>query len=230
MDKLRNHGYKVLLVCLLLLLILGPLEGVRKLVQTGLFCTVLFASLIRLNPKKHITFIALGLALITAIMWSLAQLYDYPTFNAPTFHLVSIATAIGFLCLVTYFILVDTFQFGQINADKLCGAVCLYLLIGLIFSVVYQGCMYIDPNSLLSSVVQIDLSDQRVEGVVTYYSFVTLSTLGYGDIYPGTTTTKTIAWMEAMIGQIYLTILVARLVGLHIAQQTVELSSAELDE
>ena len=52
---------------------------------------------------------------------------------------------------------------------------------------------------------------------MVYFSFVTLTTLGYGDIAPLSQTARTLAWAEALLGQLYLTILVARLVGMHIS-------------
>ena len=55
-----------------------------------------------------------------------------------------------------------------------------------------------------------------------YYSFVTLTTLGYGDIYPTSDATRILAMLEATLGQLYLVILVARLVGLYTAQQMEE--------
>ena len=55
-----------------------------------------------------------------------------------------------------------------------------------------------------------------------YYSFVTLTTLGYGDISPASSMARMLAAIEAVVGQVYLTVLVARLVGLHIAQATNE--------
>jgi hypothetical protein len=53
---------------------------------------------------------------------------------------------------------------------------------------------------------------------VLYFSFVTLTTLGYGDVVPTSPVTRTLASLEAITGQLYLTVLVARLVGLHIAE------------
>jgi hypothetical protein len=53
-------------------------------------------------------------------------------------------------------------------------------------------------------------------GALTYFSFVTLTTLGYGDIRPLTSFARTACWLEAVIGQLYLTVLIARLVGLHL--------------
>ena len=55
-------------------------------------------------------------------------------------------------------------------------------------------------------------------GVLNYYSFITLATVGYGDVTPATPLARTLAWMEAITGQFYLAILVAGLVGFKVAQ------------
>ena len=60
----------------------------------------------------------------------------------------------------------------------------------------------------------------RATALTLYYSIVTLTTLGYGDITPRTPPARMFAAMEAVTGQIYLTVLVARLVGMHIAHST----------
>ena len=61
--------------------------------------------------------------------------------------------------------------------------------------------------------------EERYSRDFTYYSYVTLTTLGYGDITPKTPTAKYLATLEAIIGQLYLAVLIARLVGLYIAQE-----------
>jgi len=60
-----------------------------------------------------------------------------------------------------------------------------------------------------------------------YYSYTTLTTLGYGDILPLTSPARTFSYMEAICGQIFLVVLVARLVGLHIAQSSRGIHPAE---
>jgi voltage-gated potassium channel Kch len=68
---------------------------------------------------------------------------------------------------------------------------------------------YINPANNFDNIINwIDL---------TYYSFVTLTTLGYGDIAPITPLARSLAYLEAIVGQIYLTIIIARLVGLYIS-------------
>lgn len=58
------------------------------------------------------------------------------------------------------------------------------------------------------------------QATFTYYSYVTLTTLGYGDITPISTPARSLALLEAMMGQLYLAVLIARLVGIHIAQSS----------
>jgi voltage-gated potassium channel Kch len=59
----------------------------------------------------------------------------------------------------------------------------------------------------------------KSDGHLTYFSFVTLTTLGYGDITPASDLARLLAMMEAMLGQLFLVIIVARLVGIHATQQ-----------
>ena len=61
------------------------------------------------------------------------------------------------------------------------------------------------------------LSAEKRYPLFIYFSFSTMSTLGYGDIVPVSRLARSLSWLEALTGQLYLTILVARLVGLHIA-------------
>jgi len=63
-------------------------------------------------------------------------------------------------------------------------------------------------------------------GVYEYFSFVTLTTLGYGDISPASETARNLAWIEAMTGQLYLAIFIAGLVGQHLAERRLEQSDS----
>ncbi len=72
----------------------------------------------------------------------------------------------------------------------------------------------IHPGSFAVGEVQIEAG----RSLFIYYSFVTITTLGYGDITPITATANSFSFLEAVTGQIYLVVLVARLVGMHIAQ------------
>jgi hypothetical protein len=134
----------------------------------------------------------------------------------------------GFLFLLhgTLVIFRDVFT-GQVTANRICGAICLYLLIGASFAVLYLVVDLVDPlafNASLPLASRFDETDSRHErlSLVMYFSMVTLSTVGYGDITPVNRIARTLAWVEAVGGQLYLSVMVARLVGLHLVRAQAE--------
>ena len=117
----------------------------------------------------------------------------------------------GFLSVV---ILREVLRGGAVDVDKIFGAVCAYLLVGVCWAGIYSFVEQLRPGSLaLPALAGGRPAGSRAE-IFLYFSFVTLATLGYGDITPMVATTRTLAWMEAVFGQFYIAVLVARLVGL----------------
>jgi voltage-gated potassium channel len=108
----------------------------------------------------------------------------------------------------------------QASGDAIFGAVCGYILLGIIWSVLYSAAETASPGSFsVPSPQGAGVAAARPgHGVLGYYSFITLATVGYGDVTPVTPLARTLAWMEAMTGQFYLAVLVAGLVGLKVTQ------------
>ena len=102
--------------------------------------------------------------------------------------------------------------------DRIVGAICVYALIGLAWAKTYEALDGIVPGSFRFPAD----TAWAVPGLLryTYFSFVTLATLGYGDVSPVTALAGTLAWMEAVTGQLYLAITVARLVALSLADSS----------
>lgn len=111
------------------------------------------------------------------------------------------------------------FSNRKVDMNTIMGAACLYILIGVAFAFLYLIIDYLVPNSFHT------VFTSRYQGVedlldrFLYYSFVTLTTLGYGDITPTSQPARYLSVIEALISQLYLTILLARLVGLHLSQK-----------
>ncbi len=107
-----------------------------------------------------------------------------------------------------------------VTGDVIFGAVCGYLLLGIIWSLLYSAVETASPGSFdLPARGGADVVAGRPDGgVFNYYSFITLATVGYGDVTPATPLTRTLAWLEAITGQFYLAILVAGLIGLKVTQ------------
>jgi hypothetical protein len=112
----------------------------------------------------------------------------------------------------------------RVNSNVIFAAVSVYLLIGIVFGTVFSWLAYADPAAFDPP--------QRVEtgdSSLFYYSFVTLTTLGFGDISPITESARALTVIEALLGQVYLVVLIARLVAMHIARRQSERATVEAE-
>jgi voltage-gated potassium channel len=110
-----------------------------------------------------------------------------------------------------------------VSFDTLCASLCVYLLIGLIWTNIYVIVETRAPRSIVSTIDsgrQSGTSDSELERLIhmLYFSFSTLTSVGYGDVVPRTNIARMLAVTEALVGQCYLLVMVSRLVGLHVAQ------------
>ena len=96
---------------------------------------------------------------------------------------------------------------------------CAYIFIGIFFALIYAHMEYRQPGTFAISNQGIGAAaseESSLLPVFTYYSFVTLTTLGYGDIAPVAEHARTLAWLQALLGQLYLAVMVAGFVAVHI--------------
>src|SRR5262245_26777353 len=115
----------------------------------------------------------------------------------------------------------------EISGNEICGAIYVYLLIGVLFAGIYQlllawqpGALYFDPGRFSEpQVIGAGLST-RGAGVVLYYSFVTLGTVGYGDVTPSSPVARSISLIEVVVGIMYVATMIARLVSIHTGAET----------
>jgi hypothetical protein len=130
--------------------------------------------------------------------------------------LVNYGLAAIFFTFTACLLLADVLRKGAVTADKIYGALCVYLLIGLTWGFMFLTLEGVQPGSFQFGQAR-SSGIEKDPATLVYFSFVTLSTVGYGDITPLSPPARSLAFLEAIIGQIYLAVLVARLVGLHIA-------------
>jgi hypothetical protein len=100
---------------------------------------------------------------------------------------------------------------GSVDAERICAALSAYLLFGIVCAVIYWLFEQARPGSLVSGAGSAALTLRDA----IYFSFVTLATLGYGDLVPASAPARSLAISEAIGGQLYLVVLVARLVTLY---------------
>lgn len=114
-------------------------------------------------------------------------------------------------------ILKPLFQCKTVNADSIRGAIGVYVLIGISFAYIYGTLILADTGAIIfanSGTVLFSTFGEKSFPDLIYFSFVTMSTLGYGDVIPSSSLAKTITVLQAIVGQFYLAVLVAKLVVL----------------
>lgn len=214
-----DHIYRDLTIALALLLILSPImDHLFPSSRIDSYLTVAFLVFALFEITRQTSDLLIGLGLgIPAVAGSI---FNAATPDTPSMNLGPTIFAGLFLGFLVYRILRDISVGSRLSAEKIFGAVCAYLLLGFLFSSVYVFIALVDPDAFTySEVLASNLqSTPRGQSVFTYFSFVTMSTLGYGDISPVSAAARSCAWIQAVIGQLYLAIAIAALVGVHIAQ------------
>ena len=126
-------------------------------------------------------------------------------------HLVIL---IVFYIWVTWLVIGQVLFSGPIDSNKIVGAICVYLLLGLIWALCYLLIAQLVPGAY-NGLEQAPWYENF--SAVAYYSYVTLTTLGYGDISPVVPIARFLVYMEAITGVFYMAILVASLVGIRLS-------------
>ncbi len=201
-----------LLISILCLLVLAPIfkgfVGIRILMDI-FFTSILISAVYAVSKKKYILLIAALLALPM-----LVSIWSDNFVKVPSLVLVGDCFGILFMAFMVIVILSFIFREQEVTSNVIYGAIVVYLLIAIMWAFVYSVLESIHPGSFAIGNSQIEVG----RPLFIYYSFVTITTLGYGDITPIAATANSFSFLEAVTGQIYLVVLVARLVGMHIAQ------------
>jgi hypothetical protein len=209
--------YQVLFVALLLFLA-GPfvipnrLEG---LLAPLLFTIVALAALVTAAERRSTLIIGLLLA-VPALLAGWIE----PT--EPGRAIAGGISQLLFMALVAAGILNHVIRAKRVTSDLLFGVASVYLLLATIWAIGYGIADTIEPGAIALAVedagISADLHSVSGEKVRSYFSFVTLTTLGYGDMRPVSDPARIMAMLEATLGQLFLVIVVARIVGLYTVQ------------
>ncbi|MEE8452822.1 MAG: potassium channel family protein [Thermoguttaceae bacterium] len=225
LSWLQGRKYIVLLSSVVLLIVVYPLLRLRHLDAESLnilLSLVLAAAIFSLSQRRRPFLLALILGIpALSLTWGPDVAGSASDAVYGSLVVVRFYAHLILLSYAAILILYDVLHGGAVTTDKLCGAMCVYLLIGVIWAVLYSLIEYGSPGSFAVSQAALALDGRNGSGyeafaTLEYFSFVTLTTLGYGDITPVSPAARTLASFEAIVGQLYLAVMIARLVGLHI--------------
>ena len=168
---------------------------------------LLFLSLLSLNTKRRwgkFFLLIVVIMMVVVILRGFTQLYyfEYSYLVILLVFLIAAAWIVGENVLLT----------GEVDFNIIVGSVALYLLIGLIWSILYTMLLEFAPNSFAGIEVGPWYDNMAT---TTYFSFVTLTTLGYGDISPVKPIAEVLVILEAVVGMFYMAVIVASLIGAH---------------
>lgn len=210
----KEHSLTALLVVLIVdLFVLFPMTGGGRIVDLAadlVFSLILLAGLRSMARRRIVRVFfsaSVVLGVITHFVWKLFDLNFLAGWNA----LFSSLAVVGMLIVTLWMV----YQDGPVTGHRVRGAVAAYLLIGMVFAKTYVLINYLMPGAFNMASSTTPLIGEGRQAFY-YFSIVTLTTVGYGDITAVAPPARSLVMAEALIGQLYPAILLARLVTLQI--------------
>ncbi len=171
-----------------------------------------------IGTKRNVLIIYI---LIASIALASSWLHIVNSANTATM-LISQTSSFLTLLLAMALILKNIFANDIVTIDTIAESLCVYLLLGFAFAYIYTLIDIVYPNSFVSSLTNdfVVFSESKSGLEKIYFSFITLLTVGYGDVVPASHPAKLTTIIEGFFGQIYLVVMIARLVGMHVSQRS----------
>ncbi len=217
----KSYRFVEVLIFLIVVIVLSPLLNRTPLLSalvSLLFLNILFVSL------SFDGFSVRG-RWVLFFLWLLGALFDWVAL-----HATNIQTAVWFyitadivrallLIICVVLILRYVLKSTEVTLDTIFGALVAYFLIAFAFSSIYQAVAAFEPASFSLAGMTGGGDTSSLKTQLSYFSFVTIATLGYGDIVPKLPVTQMLAILEAVIGQFYMAVIVAWLVSAYARRQ-----------
>lgn len=186
----------------------GPFVGV--VLQSFFSLTLISGVLLVAGSRMALVLAALLAVGTAAIGW--IRLYA----SSERLVVPGLTMWILFFAMLAAVILIRVFREGKINFHRIQGAIAVYLLLGVIWSGFYRLVIHLDPGAFSLPVVA---DEGTLMSKLVYFSFVTLTTVGYGDIAAVHPIARSLAMLEALTGQLFPAVLIARLVSLEVSHR-----------
>ncbi len=211
MDNLNEkNNFLYLMASLLILLLVSPLSntlppGFTYWILKAIVTITIIVCYLSLNFGKlwrrftgALVVFMIGTSLLRELLnWGPATLLE-------------LAVMLVFFLASTYSAAKRVLLKGEVDANKIIGAIAIYLLLGLIWATLYLFLLELSPTAF-NGIEHIHWAENF--STATYFSYVTLTTLGYGDISPTEPLSQTLVYLEAMTGTFYMAVVIASLIG-----------------
>ena len=186
------------------------------LLEALLLATVLVT--VSANPGWQRLRRALVVLWLVSLAGTLLSIFSVRPDLSQWYRSIELLTLVPVLAVVAAGMLAFVRRQRMLTIDSIFATVAAYLLLALLFTQLYLCLLIWDPTSFSLPVEIAGRSAQLLQGDMTYFSLVTLATVGYGDILPATHTARMIAMFQAVVGQFYVAVVVALFVGMYSSQ------------
>jgi hypothetical protein len=205
----ESRAFVLLFALFLQILFSGPDLG-GPLVDTIIrLFTVLAAVIMSADCRKHLV-IGLSLGVPSFLLITFSSPLDSDFINWTTYLFT-----LGLYLFIIRLMLLQIFNAPVITINTIGLALCTYILLGAIWVMFYTVVVAFDPHAFSVPI----LNDEDAFHTLGYFSYVTLTTLGYGDISPVSNVARNLAVLEALTGVLFLAVLISRLVGSYVSRR-----------
>jgi hypothetical protein len=225
----KKPQLKFVYITVLLLALLVTRSALPSLFVTRIFAIVMVASawLVSGDQRRiRIVLAVLSLPAVGALLLDMLMpsYFDFLFQGLSGLLLILITVLLFIYCGVV--LLVSLIRKEHVTADDILGTVSLYIMIGFTWAYLYTLLEILAPGSFLNlghDVLTVEAERNAVLfSELVYFSFITLATQGYGDITPNTPVAETTVIIETVIGQLYVALVLAYLLSVHITQRMKE--------
>lgn len=215
-NEFVNNKFSYLFLTIILYLTLEPFLGNKFPIMFSFFFILVIVTVLKALELKKRMFKICQVTAISAFICNC--LIETSAISANQQLYLSLLLVLNlmylfFIALAIVLLIKGLFEEKNVTSQTIHGGIAVYFLMGIMWALLYSLVSLFNSGAFA---IQHDSNDFSQ---FVYFSFVTLTTLGYGDITPVTSVARNMAILEALIGQIFLTVFVARLVGMHIATE-----------
>jgi len=214
LNRLRHIPRQAaLLAVLLLLIVVSPSipETSPGVLFELVFDSILIAGVYSVGPGRH----QWPFLILTAV--TLAVRWGEHLSGVPSLDVGALAITVVWIVYAVSILIAHLFQRRDVTVDTIVGAMVTYLLVAVAFTMIFEIIELLQPGSFSGAPVNANNHRAELGSSMMYFSLVCITTMGYGDVVPVSNLARPLAVLEGVFGQLYLAVMIARLVGLHIA-------------